>query len=215
MGLDLVVEGSPKPGFEEEWRRLLKRSFAGEELSEGDTARFQEISIPAYLKLDAPQVGRDDIANEWILKRRNPKTVEEGAKVLQEFDGYFVIRLVKCDGVPKYSNGGEYEGADETSFRGSFFNDCEGVLSNELLYDAWNHKMPEQAVEYGNALLSAADAAERGEKPVRRKSFLQGLGLRKQREPDMTFEEQLDVVRAAGRWYIFWGERGHAIRAWF
>jgi hypothetical protein len=31
MGLDLVVEGSAKPGHEEEWRQLLKRSFADEE----------------------------------------------------------------------------------------------------------------------------------------------------------------------------------------
>jgi hypothetical protein len=27
--------------------------------------------------------------------------------------------------------------------------------------------------------------------------------------------DQLEIVRAAGRWYVFWGERGHAIRAWF
>jgi len=28
MGLDLIVEGCPKPGHEQEWHRLLKRSFA-------------------------------------------------------------------------------------------------------------------------------------------------------------------------------------------
>jgi hypothetical protein len=32
MGLDLVVEGCAKPGHEDEWRRLLERSFADEEL---------------------------------------------------------------------------------------------------------------------------------------------------------------------------------------
>jgi hypothetical protein len=31
----------------------------------------------------------------------------------------------------------------------------------------------------------------------------------------MALAEQLDIVRAAGRWFIFWGERGHPIRAWF
>ena len=30
--------------------------------------------------------------------------------MLKEFDGYYVVRLVDCDGVPKYSNTGLYEG---------------------------------------------------------------------------------------------------------
>ena len=46
MGLDLTVQGCAKPGFEAEWRRLLQRFFAGEELPNDDTARFQEISNP-------------------------------------------------------------------------------------------------------------------------------------------------------------------------
>jgi hypothetical protein len=29
MGLDLIVEGCAKPGHEQEWRQLLKRSFSG------------------------------------------------------------------------------------------------------------------------------------------------------------------------------------------
>ena len=36
MGLDLVVEGCAKPGYEKEWRRLLERSFPDEELSEAE-----------------------------------------------------------------------------------------------------------------------------------------------------------------------------------
>jgi hypothetical protein len=46
MGLDLVVEGCAKPGYEDEWRSLLKRSFADEQLSEGEIARFQQFSNP-------------------------------------------------------------------------------------------------------------------------------------------------------------------------
>lgn len=125
-----------------------------------------------------------------------------------------MVRLANCDGVPKYSNGGLYEGADETSFRGSFLNDCEDVLSKELLENAWNHKFPEEAVEYGNALLAAVDAAERGNKPGKRVSLFSRLGLRSKREP-VPFADQLDIVRSAGSWYVFWGQRGHAIRAWF
>jgi hypothetical protein len=157
MGLDLTVEGCPKPGYEQEWRHLLERSFADEELSETDATRFQEISIPGYQRVGAPQVGSDDAANEWILRARNAETPQEATAVLKEFEGYYVVRLVECDGVPKYSNGGLYTGGDETSFRGSFLNDCKDVLSKDLLDQAWNHKFPEEAVAYGKLLLAAAE----------------------------------------------------------
>lgn len=51
MGLDLVVEGSAKPGYEDEWRRFLERSFDDEEFSDAEIARFREIVhpwLPAY-----------------------------------------------------------------------------------------------------------------------------------------------------------------------
>jgi hypothetical protein len=215
MGLDLIVEGCPKPGHEQEWHGLLKRSFADEELSEADMARFQEISIPGYQRIGAPRVGQDHSADEWILRARQPKTAEEGAAILKEFEGYFVVRLVKCDGVPQFSSGGLYDGADETSFRGAFLNDCRDIIGGRLLNDAWNHKFPPEAVAYGRELLAAADAAAvsgRSAKP--RRGILSRLGLKKEREP-MAIAEQLEIVRAAGRWFIFWGERGHPIRAWF
>ena len=205
------------PGHEDEWQRLLERSFAEEELSEAEVARFQEISTPAYARLGAPQVGFDKAADEWILKTQNATSPDAVAAVLKEFNGYYVVRLVNCDGVPIYSNGDLYEGADATSFRGAFLDQCEDVLSDDVLEQAWNHKFPKEAVAYGKALLQAADAAEaRGERPARasRRSFLSRIGLAKTRET-LPIAEQLDIVRAAGRWFIFWGERGHAIRAWF
>jgi len=214
MGLDLIVEGCAKPGHEKEWRQLLRRSFADEELSSAERSRFQEISIPGYQRIGAPRVGYESAADQWVLGARKPTTPEENAAVLKEFEGYYVVRLVKCDGVPEYCNAGAYEGADDTSFRGAFLSDCEDVLSKQLLKEAWNHKFPEQAVEYGKALLAAADIAEHGDNPKRRRTLLSLLGLHKQRAP-VSLGEQVDIVRAAGRWYVFWGERGHAIRAWF
>jgi len=214
MGLDLVVEGCAKPGYEMEWRGLLERSFADEELSEAEIAHFKEISVPGYQRIGAPQVGRDSAANQWILDARKATTPEKVASVLKKFDGYYVLRLVKCDGVPMYSHGDLYEGADETSFRGAFLKDCQDVLSKALLEDTWNHKFPEQAVAYGKRLLAAADAAEAGSRvPTPRRRLLSRLGLSREREP-VAIAHQLDIVRSAGRWFVFWGERGHAIRAW-
>jgi hypothetical protein len=82
-----------------------------------------------------------------------------------------------------------------------------------LLEAAWEHKLPEAAIAYGRALLVAADAAETSPRDVHR-NFLSRLGLTKPAEP-LPLLDQLDIVRAAGRWFVFWGERGHAIRAYF
>ena len=106
-----------------------------------------------------------------------------------------------------------YEGIDETSFRGSFLEDCRDVIDLQLLEAAWENKLPEAAIDYGKALLAAANAAEAPPAPVR-KGLLSRFGFRK--SPDrLPLPEQLDIVRAAGRWFIFWGERGHPVRAYF
>jgi hypothetical protein len=126
-----------------------------------------------------------------------------------------VLRLAQCDGVPQYSNGGLYAGVDETSFRGDFLKDCADVLGKDALDDAWNSKMPEAAVSYGRALFAAAGAAEAaGLTPRPRTSFLSRIGLTRATE-SIPIAEQLNIVRAAGRWFIFWGERGHPIHAYF
>lgn len=214
MGLDLVPEGCAKPGFEAEWRRLAERAFRDEDLSDADVARFNQISIPAYERTGAPRVGADPAADAWMIEARKAVGEDQIAAVLKEFDGYHVLRLAKCDGVPMYSHGGLYDGVDETSFRGAFLSDCRSVLSDAAIEDAWNHKMPDEAVAYGQALLAAADAvstgAARSEPP--KKGLLARLGLAKAPR-DTPSDEQLKIVRAAGRWFVFWGERGHPIRA--
>ena len=213
VGLDLVPEGCPKAGHEAEWRRLIERSFAEEQLSERDIAQLNEISIPGHERLGAPRVGSDPAADAWIIATRKAQTPEEVAATLKEFAGYYVLQLLRCDGVPDYSNGGLYDGVDETSFRGQLLKNCTNVLDRRLLNDAWEHKFPDAALEYGRALLDAADVAEKAPREARR-GLLVRLGLAKAKEP-LPLAEQLDIVRAAGRWFVFWGERGHPIRAYF
>ena len=213
VGLDLVVEGCAKPGYEREWRRLVERAFSDRGLPDQEVVRFNEISIPAYERIGAPRVGTDPAANAWIIEARQAVTPDDIRQALEEFDGYYVIRLVSCDGVPTYSNGGLYDGVDETSFRGAFLKDCGGVIDNRLQSRAWEHKLPEAAVDYGRALLDAAQTAETAPL-VERKGLLSRLGLTKPSE-SIPLSEQLDIVRSAGRWYVFWGELGHPIRAYF
>jgi hypothetical protein len=213
VGLDLVVEGCAKPGHDREWRRLLERSFSDEQLSEAEIARFQEICVPGYERIGAPRVGFDAAADAWIIEAQNARTPEDVATTLEKFHGYHVLQILKSDGVPTYSNGGSYDGVDETSFRGAFLSSCKAIISHDLLEQAWAHKLPEEAVAYGRALLAAADAAETLPRDPSR-GFLARIGLTRSAEP-LPLSEQLDIVRVAGRWFTFWGERGHPIRAWF
>ncbi len=213
MGLDLVVEGCAKPGHESEWRQIVEHSFSGDKLSTAEITRFNEISIPGYQRLNAPRVGFDAAADAWIIEVRKAQTPEEVEATLKQFSGYYVLRLVKCDGLPTYSNASLGYGVDETSFRGEFLRNCTSIINDRLLDHAWEHQLPEAAISYGQALLAAADAAEttlRGAHqppPPDRENA-------KSAEP-LLLSEQLDIVRAAGRWFVFWGERGHPIRAYF
>jgi hypothetical protein len=212
MGLDLVVEGAAKPGHEKEWRRIMERAFADQDLSETEIAHFQEISVPGYAHIGAPRVGFDAAADAWIVEVQKAQTHEEIVATLKEFHGYHAVSLVKCDGVPLYSHGGLYDGVDDTSFRGAFLKGCVNVLDKQLMNAAWNHRFPDSAVAYGRELLAAADAAETSPRETHR-SFLSRIGFGKATEP-IPLSEQLDIVRAAGRWFVFWGERGHPIRAY-
>jgi hypothetical protein len=215
--LDLIVESCAKPGHEAEWRGVVERAFSHGRLTDAELARFQDISTPPYELLGAPRVGQDKAADDWIIETRQAKTPEEVAAVLRDFDGYYVLRLVSLDGVPRYSHGGLYDGVDETSFRGSFLSACGDVLTKDLIDAAWEHKLPEAAVTYGQSLLAAADAAARAgpaEKAPPKRGLLARLGLSKAEAPAEPFDEQLEIVRAAGKWFVFWGERGHPIRAW-
>jgi hypothetical protein len=220
MGLDLVVEGCARPGHEAEWRRTLERTFEDEDLTEAEIARFQEISIPPYERLGAPRVGHDAAADAWIIQAKKVDAPEEVAALLKDFHGYHAVALVECDGVPRFTHAGLYEGVDETSFRGAFLEGCGDVLTEDQITEAWGHKLPEAAIAYGRVLLAAADQAQAAgpppPRPPPKRGLLARLGLggRKPADP-MPFAEQLEIVRAAGRWFVFWGERGHPIRAWF
>jgi hypothetical protein len=222
MGLDLLVESCAKPGHEVEWRQILERYFGENGLPGDAVERFAAISIPPHEQVGAPRVGYDAAADAWIINARNAATPDEVADVLKAFHGYYVLRLAECDGVPPYSHGGLYDGVDETSFRGKFLEECKAVLSGDVIEKAWSHKFPEEAIQYGQALLAAADRAEAGGPPSEaeptpppKRGFFARLRKEEPAPAALPFDEQLRIVRAAGRWFLFWGERGHAIRAWY
>lgn len=213
MGLDLVVEARAKTGHEVEWRDIISRAFADKPLSEAEMARFQEISSPAYENLGAPRVGFDPAADAWMIEARGAEGPEEIAKVLAEFHGYHVVDLVESDGVPLWSHGHLYGDLDVTSLRGKALESATAILPKPLIHQAYEHRLPEAAIAYGAALLAAAERARlEGPLEPRKRGLFAFLSL--PRGEALSFEEQLELVEDSGRWFIFWGERGHAIRAW-
>lgn len=212
MGLDLCVEGRAIPGHETEWESLIHRFFAEEDISEAEHERFQSICQPAYESLGAPRVGTDTIADDWIAGQMADRMTREQA--IAEYHGYHAIALLESDGLPKFTHAGLYEGVDETSFRGKFLESCTLVLTKQMIDDAWNHRMPHEAVTYGQKLLAAATDARNGKTltPRKRSILSRIFGT----SPDiLPLDEQLDIVETAGRWFVFWGNQGHPILAYY
>lgn len=231
MGLDWLAGNRPKPGHEQEFAALLVKSRGDEGISDEQREHFEEISIPAYSQVGAPQVGTDRIADAWVLwgvrskahsdagnpdelpfepdaPRADQPDDEHEREVLEEMAGYYVLELAPpCAGLPAYSMG-VYGEVDLTSFRGKVLHDCESLLGEELLSRAYETQTPEELVDYGSRLLDLARsfAAERGCQHVEH--------LDEPPEPGSD-ESRAHILFAAARWCTFWGGRGHYLDPWY
>jgi hypothetical protein len=80
-------------------------------------------------------------------------------------------------------------------------------LNDELLEKAYQSMLPEDTVIYGQRLIELATNFASEKKINLSQNFLS-------EDPEST-EYQLDVIQSAGRWCVFWGERGHWLEAYF
>ena len=205
MGLDWLPGNKPKPGFEAEYEEIVHAIF-NQKLEEDspELARFHEISISAYETLSAPRIGYDESATAWArkwYKEEQPDQPEE--EWLESLKGYYVVDLVPpCDGIPRYSNS-PLGYVEAFSFRAEFLKDCTDIIGDDMLESAYQNKVPENFLAYGEKL------TEQAERYARENSIdLKELdGNKKEGEP----EYQLDIVLRAGRWCIFWAVRGHLL----
>jgi len=235
MGLDCIPMGRAKPEHAEEWAELMEKFCEGN-LNEDEEKRWLEISIPAYACVGAPCVGRDKAADDYVLKNKPKDSSESNAEFLAKLGGYFVLDLVEnCDGVPRYTLGALSHDVDQTSFRGQMLTGCYRVIGDRHVI-AWTDMRPEEAIEFGQELLAAAEKARRGDlepeepKPEEATGKRRLFGLlkpkpiapsfelqrwEKRQRSKISVEEQIALVEAAGRWYLFWGRLGHPIHAYF
>lgn len=230
MGLDWLPTNKPKPGHEEECLAIVRRLdepdrheekgflrglFAGKPAKAFDReeliSRFKEISIPAYQTLGAPRVGYDEAANEWALRLREARKSDlPEEEWLRRLHGYYVLDLASpCDGLPRYTNAplGDVEAY---SFRAKFLEDCRDIVGDELIERGYLRLLAPELVEYGRTLVDRATAwaSENAVDPdaiePEREDF----------DPESP-EGKVDIVLSAGRWCIYWGERGHMLDPYF
>ena len=226
MGLDWLPGNKAKAGFEAEFADLFGRLNAADSEKERDglLARFREISLTAFETLGAPLVGHDPQADEWArqMYREMDQIDDSEAQFLVEMEGFAVLPLVApCDGLPRYSNGSPGGYVEQYSFRAQFLHDCAEDIGKDLFEAAYESKLSGELLVYGQQLLAKAEelAARHGLDPMNlvipeevpsEEEYAAG-----RRAPETwSVEHRIDVAHCAGRWCVFWAERGHFLDAW-
>lgn len=213
MGLDMRPLSKPKAGKEQRFYELYSL-IPSENLSPDQREQLLEewfaLGIPSYETIKAPQVGRDAQADAWLREQYDADDNPDKPpfdEVYQDYQGYYVIELApEQDSVPVYRAFGQ----DANVFRGQFLADCQDLISEDLLNEAWSNHLAEEAVDYAQRLLAAVT-------PITQQHGLEYL--KDQYEPPEaepeSLESQLHIVYSLARWLIFYGSRGHGYEADF
>lgn len=226
MGLDWNPGNRAKPGFEAEFADLFRKIAAAGpgEPRDALVERYREISITAFETLGAPVVGRDPAADEWARQWRLDMGIDESEeRFLAELEGFAVLPLVPaCDGLPPYSNGSPGGYVEQYSFRAQFLLDCADDIGEELLASAYESKLPEDLLSYGRELLAKAEdlAGRHGLDPLNlvipdKIPTLEEFEAGERQPTTWSVEHRVDVAHSAGRWCVFWAERGHILDAYW
>jgi len=213
MGLDWVAQTKAKPGKEAEFTKIVNELIARASSGRGIEDLFSpmaEISVAAYASLGAPRVGIDAEATELMRKLLTGSAeVKNFEDWVIENRGYYVLELLPpCDGIPKYSNGGMYDGIDRTSFRGSFLQDCAHIIGKDLWEEAFSIMLPEKLLTYADKLDRKAVSYARF-----KKLDLSRIDFSKDSSEGDIFN--LEVVLSAACYCRFWGERGFYMAPWY
>ena len=213
MGLDMRPLSKPKAGKEQRFYELYSL-IPSENLSPDQREQLLEewfaLGIPSYETIKAPQVGRDAQADAWLREQYDADDNPDKPpfdEVYQDYQGYYVIELApEQDSVPVYRAFGK----DENVFRGQFLADCQELIGEDLLNEAWSNHLAEEAVDYAHRLIAAVTPAAQ----QHGLEYLKDQYEPPEAEPE-SLESQLHIVYSLARWLIFYGSRGHGYEADF
>ena len=213
MGLDMRPLSKPKAGKEQRFYELYSL-IPSENLSPDQREQLLKewfaLGIPSYETIKAPQVGRDAQADAWLREQYDADDNPDKPpfdEVYQDYQGYYVIELAtEQDSVPVYRAFGQ----DENVFRGQFLADCQELIGEDLLNEAWSNHLAEEAVDYAHRLIAAVTPAAQ----QHGLEYLKDQYEPPEAEPE-SLESQLHIVYSLARWLIFYGSRGHGYEADF
>ena len=213
MGLDMRPLSKPKAGKEQRFYELYSL-IPSENLSPDQREQLLEewfaLGIPSYETIKAPQVGRDAQADAWLREQYDADDNPDKPpfdEVHQDYQGYYVIELApEQDSVPVYRAFGQ----DANVFRGQFLANCQDLIGEDLLNEAWSNHLAEEAVDYAQRLLAAVIPAAQHHGL----EYLKDQYEPPEAEPE-SLESQLHIVYSLARWLIFYGSRGHGYEADF
>ena len=223
MGLDMRPMGKPKPGFEKRFVEIFEMvsqdkipeaslfdKLKGKKLPSKDELLQEWFAgqIQTYETIKAPRVGRDKEADDWIRNKYNELEQKPSLdEFLREHNGHYVIELAKeQDGVPVYIAMGQ----DENVFRGQCLSDCVDIIGEDLVNEAWETKLADHTLDFGNRLMSVADKLAK-EKNL---EYLKTQRLPPDTDED-SIESKLHIVFSLAKWLIFYGKNGHGYEADF
>ena len=213
MGLDMRPLSKPKAGQEKRFYELYSLILS-ENLSPDQQEQLLEewfaLGIPSYETIKAPQVGRDAQADVWLREQYEANDNPDKPpfdEVYQDYQGYYVIELAtEQDSVPVYRAFDQ----DENVFRGQFLADCQELIGEDLLNEAWSNHLAEEAVDYAQRLIAAVTPTAQ----QHRLEYLKDQYEPPEADPE-SLESQLHIVYSLARWLIFYGSRGHGYEADF
>lgn len=213
MGLDMRPLSKPKAGQEKRFYELYSLILS-ENLAPDQQEQLLEewfaLGIPSYETIKAPQVGRDAQADVWLREQYEADDSPDKPpfdEVYQDYQGYYVIELAtEQDSVPVYRAFGQ----DENVFRGQFLADCQELIGEDLLNEAWSNHLAEEAVDYAQRLITAVTPTAQ----QHRLEYPKDQYEPPEADPE-SLESQLHIVYSLARWLIFYGSRGHGYEADF
>ncbi len=212
MGLVWIPLNKPEVGKEEEFEKLflkLSSKQATEVGVEELLGKFLRISTAPYETLNAPRVGSDDKATEWAKSKfelRPDKALPLEA-FMAAMENFYVIELLeRHDGLPVYVGG-----TDEPHvFGATFMKNCEEVVNEEMLDEAYTSKLAGDAFDYGTRLMAKADAYAK----ENNLQYLKDTVMPPEGEEDSPIGKT-HIVYSAAKWLLWWSSRGHGYEANF
>lgn len=217
MGLDWNPINKPKQGEEKKFEEIYHVISNNKQpdtnilgnITDRDTLLnlFFTISTSHYETLDAPRVGSNKEATDWMkdkfeLRIDKTQTLDQ---FIETQHGFYVLDLVPPhDGIPTYMA----MHAEAHIFRAQFLEGCEDVIGAENLEQAYQPMLAKEAVAFGNTLMQCATnyAKKHDVLHVKDQRTLTNTEIHSP-------ESKAHIVFSAAKWLLWWGEKGHGFMA--